>query len=262
MNIKSISRDLWLLTNFRNGWEMIRYLRNPQPVEQAILFNGKTIVHPHEKLGLVESLLELWYEQAYFPNGFYLPKSDDLIVDIGANIGLFSLRVARINPHCQIAAFEPFPENFSCLSINRNNFCLENLAVHQYAISSSYRQDLILETGFRSLDHKLLNQSDEISSSSNYLPVQVIPLEGVFDIVKAQEISLLKIDIEGAERDIFESISESILKRIHSLVIEYHDNLCPGTLTLITEKLKSTHYLKTIHSNVSGCGLLFAVSKV
>lgn len=262
MNIKSISRDLWLLANFRNGWEMVRYLRNPQPLKQAILLNGKTIVHPDSKVGLVESLLELWYEKVYFPHGFYLPKSGDLIVDIGANIGLFSLQAARINPHCKIAAFEPFPENFSCLSINKNNFCLDNLAVHQYAISSNYRQDLILEAGSRSLDHKLLKQSNEISNSSNYLPVEVIPLEGVFDIVKSETISLLKVDIEGTEQEIFESISESILKRIYSLIIEYHDNLRPGTLTLITEKLKSTHNLQTIHSTVSGCGLLFGICKV
>lgn len=52
MNIQSIARDLWLLTNFQNGWEMVRYLRNPKPVSQAILRNGKTILHPSKKLGV------------------------------------------------------------------------------------------------------------------------------------------------------------------------------------------------------------------
>lgn len=262
MNFRSISRDLWLLTNFRNGWQMVRYLRNPAPINQAILFNGKTIVHPKEKMGLVESLLELWYEQAYFPKDFYSPEPGDVIVDLGANIGLFTLQVARINPLCKIAAFEPLPENFSCLSRNIDNFGLSMASIYEYAVSNNYRQDLIVKTGVRSLDYQLLRESDRNVSSSQCLPVNVIPLEVVFDMINAKEISLLKIDIEGAEYDIFESISPKILKYIRLLAIEYHDNLRPGTLTLIREKLKSTHHLKIISSSLPDCGLLFAIRQV
>lgn len=261
MNIKSILRDLWLLTNFQNGWEMVRYLRNPKPVSQAILCNGKTILHPSKKLGLVESILELWYEQAYFPNDFYSPKSNDMIVDIGANVGMFTLQVAKKNPNCKIAAFEPLPDNFSCLSKNISNFSLQTATLHQYAISNNFRQDLIVESGNRSLDHQLVYQSDKHIIAPQSLPVSVIPVEAIFDIINCSKITLMKIDIEGAERDIFESISESTLKCIHSLAIEYHDHLRPGTHSLITEKLKSTHYVKTIPSNLTGCGLLFAVSQ-
>ncbi|MDJ0736971.1 MAG: FkbM family methyltransferase [Nostocaceae cyanobacterium] len=262
MNIKTISRDLWLLTNFVNGWEMVRYLRDPHPIAQAKLLNGKTIVHPSTKLGLVESILELWFENCYFPKFFDYPQKNDVVVDIGANIGLFTIQVSQNSPDCRIAAFEPFPENFNCLSNNIINFGLKNSTVHQYAVSNNYRQDVIVTNGSRSLDNHLRKQSENNSLQSNNISVNVIPLEGIFDILKSPEISLMKIDIEGAERDIFESVNEKTLKCIHSLAIEYHDNLCPGTLNLITKKLTPTHHLKTLPSHVSGCGLLFAVRRI
>lgn len=74
MNIQTISRDLWLLTNFRNEWDMVKYLRNPRPMSKAILHSGKTLVRP-PSTGLVEDLIELLYEKAYFPRGFYTQLS-------------------------------------------------------------------------------------------------------------------------------------------------------------------------------------------
>ncbi|HEY9903027.1 MAG TPA: FkbM family methyltransferase [Candidatus Sericytochromatia bacterium] len=261
MNFKTLSRDLWLLTNFRNGWEMVRYLRGFPSISQAKLLNGKSIVHPL-KGGLVEAILENWFEKSYFPNGFYVPKSEDVIVDIGANIGLFTIQAAQINPKARIAAFEPFPENFECLSRNAINLGLKNVTLHTYAVSSHYEQGLIVETGDRSLDHQLIKQSEKTSDMSNCTPVDVIPLEGIFELMKVNTISLLKVDIEGAEHDVFESTSEKTLKRIDRIALEYHDNLRPGTLSLITQKLASTHHVKIIPSNLSSCGLLFAVRKV
>jgi FkbM family methyltransferase len=261
MNFKTLSRDLWLLTNFRNGWEMIRYLRGFPPISQAKLLNGKSIVHP-PKVGLVEAILEIWFENSYFPSNFYTPQSEDVIVDVGANIGIFTIQAAQINPKARIAAFEPFPENFECLSRNIINFGLKNVALHTHAVSSNYEQGLIVETGDRSLDHQLIKESEKTSEMVKCTLVNVIPLEGIFDIIDTEKISLLKVDIEGAEQDVFESTSENTLNRIDRIAIEYHDNLRPGTLTLITKKLTSTHHVNTIPSNLSGCGLLFAVRKV
>jgi FkbM family methyltransferase len=260
MNFKTLSRDLWLLTNFRNGWHMVRYLRDFPSICQAQLLNGKSIIHP-DKGGLVEAILEIWFEKSYFPNNFYNPRFNDVIVDAGANIGLFTIQAAQINPNAKIAAFEPFLENFECLSRNISNFDLKNVTLHTHAISSHYEQSLIVETGERSLDHQLIKQSEKPSDMSNCTPVSLIPLEGIFDIIKANKISLLKVDIEGAEQDVFESTSEKTLKCIDRIALEYHDNLRPGTLNLITKKLRSTHNVKIISSSLSGCGLLFAVHK-
>jgi len=259
MNIDSLSRDLWLLTNFYNGWEMVIYLRKPRPISQAKLFNGKTIIHPADKRGLVDCILELWFTNSYFPDNFYFPKANDVIVDIGANIGLFTLQSARKNPHCKIASFEPLSENFYCLSQNISNFKLENVTAYQYAIGSSYREDFIVSASDRSLDNRLLNNSEENSSESNHERVNTIPFESIFDLIKSQDIALLKMDIEGGEKEVFESTSPEILKRVNCLAIEYHDNIYPGILDLIKEKLESTHHLNIVPSRLDGCGLLFAV---
>ncbi len=263
MNFTTLARDLWLLTNFRNGWEMLWTLRGyPSPCH-ARLINGKTIVHPSQKAGLVEAILEVWFEKIYLPKDFYVPNSGDVIVDVGANIGLFAIQIARLNSDSRIAAFEPFPENFACLSKNVSKFCYAGkISLHQCAISDSYGTEAIVDTGHRSLDHQLIKNSKSYSDVANSIPVNVIPLEGIFEIVEADEISLLKMDIEGSEQEVFKSTSEKTLKRLRRVVIEYHDHLRSGTLALIKEKLTTTHQIRIIPSNLSGCGLLFAMRKV
>ncbi len=66
MNYKSLSRDFWLLQNFRNGWEMIKYLRDPSLIVEATLWNGQKIYHPQCN-GLIEALIEIWQENREHP---------------------------------------------------------------------------------------------------------------------------------------------------------------------------------------------------
>jgi FkbM family methyltransferase len=260
MNLKTLSRDLWLLANFRNGWKMVRYLRGYSPVFQAELFNRLTIVHP-PKAGLVESILEIWFEKAYFPKGFYIRKPKDIIVDVGANIGLFTIQAALKNPDAQIIAFEPFPENFDCLAKNINTFRLEQVSLYQYAISSSQGHGLISVNNLRSLDCQLILGANSTTEVQDYKNVKVLTLDNLLNMAGIDKISLLKMDIEGSELDVFSSISEQTLKRLFQIALEYHDNLRAGTLRLIQEKLASTHYCKVFPSNVPGCGLIFAIRK-
>jgi FkbM family methyltransferase len=258
MNFQTISRDLWLLTNFRNGWEMVRYLRQPQPIGKATLLDGKSIVHPNEKCGLVEAILELWYKNEYFPKGFYQAQAGDNIVDLGANIGLFSMQVARMNPDCKIAAFEPMPENYSCLTQNINAFNFQNIQTYQLAVSDRQEKLYMMESPGRSLDCQFVKHHQGMGLLEAELSVDCIAIESIFDLIGSQKISLLKMDIEGGEEAIFKSISSKVLTRINSLVIEYHSQ---DILRLVTDKLLTTHDLKTFDSYPANCGLLFAVSR-
>jgi hypothetical protein len=88
----------------------------------------------------------------------------------------------------------------------------------------------------------------------------VIPLTGLFDIAQTDRIALLKVDIEGAEREAFEHIEAQTLRRIDRLAIEYHDHLQPGTLDLLRRRLAATHRLTMKPSSLPGCGILLASS--
>ena len=152
------------------------------------------------------------------------------------------------------------PENYACLARNVDNFHLTNATTYQCAISDEYSQGFMTTTSDRSLDNQLIKMQaeDNLDERITGFSVECIPLEAIFDKIFVPKISLLKIDIEGGEKDIFKSTSSDIFKKINSLAIEYHDNIQPGTLRLITDKLKKTHNLKTFNNEISECGLLFA----
>ena len=63
-----------------------------------------------------------------------------------------------------------------------------------------------------------------------------MPLTGLFDLARAQEIDFLKVDIEGSERDVFAAASR-IVGRFKRIAMEYHDQIVPGTLELLRRVL-------------------------
>jgi FkbM family methyltransferase len=245
-----------LLREFRNGWQLIRTLRGGPISEVAVLWDGTRIVHPPGRVGLVEIAVELWLEQPYTRSGFYRPGDGHVIVDAGANIGLFSIWAARRNPRGRVVSLEPFPENFEYLTTNLRSarFGPDRVSPHQVALGRDFGQGHMISVGTRSLDHTLAPGGDRADSPG----VLIVPISGLFDLAKADRIALLKVDIEGSEYDAFEHVDKSTLERIDRIAIEYHDNIRPGTLSLLESRLSSTHRCTSDASPVTGCGILLA----
>jgi FkbM family methyltransferase len=202
----------------------------------------------------VEALFEIWLEKVYTPKGFYSPANGDVIVDVGANIGLFTIFMSRWNRTCRLVALEPFGENIACLQANIRAACPGEAVAHQIALGAASGKGHMTAVGQRSLDHTLSLSAAPCDSES----VDIIPLTGLFDLAQTQRIALLKVDIEGAERQAFERADSQTLRRIDRLAIEYHDHLEPGTLDLLMRNLGATHRLTIAPSSLPGCGILLA----
>jgi hypothetical protein len=106
--------------------------------------------------------------------------------------------------------------------------------------------------GSRSLDHVL--RVDPAAADGT----PVIPLGGLFDLARAQEIDFLKIDIEGSEHNVFAATSPDVLARFKRIAMEYHDHIVPGTLELLRRVLRPTHEITVRPSKMEGCGILLA----
>jgi hypothetical protein len=106
--------------------------------------------------------------------------------------------------------------------------------------------------GARSLDHVL-----RIESGAND-GIPVIPLAGLFDLARAQEIHFLKVDIEGSEQDVFSAASPELIGRFKRIAMEYHDQIVSGTLELLCRVLSPTHEITVRPSKMEGCGILLA----
>jgi len=245
----------WLMVRFRNGRTLVEGIRAGKPCNEVVLWDGGRIAHPPDRGGLAEAIVELWLEHTYTA-GFYRPADDDVIVDAGANVGIFAIQMARQNSHCRVIALEPFPENFEYLEANVEQAGLKNVTCCEMALGAGFGKGRMQATGSRSLDHVL-----RFSDSNATEGVPVVPLSGLFDLAGVKEIDFLKVDIEGAEREVFGAASPAVLGRFKHIALEYHDQLVPGTLELLLQVLDRTHQIALRPSKLEGCGILLAARR-
>jgi FkbM family methyltransferase len=151
-----------------------------------------------------------------------------------------------------VVALEPFRENFKYLEANVARACPENVTCCEMALGAGFGKGQMQAVGSRSLDHVLRPDSTAMNGTP------VIPLAGLFDLARAQEIDFLKVDIEGSEYGAFAAASPGLLGRFKRIAMEYHDQIAPGTLELLRRVLAPTHEVTVRPSSMEGCGILLA----
>ncbi|MCZ4244695.1 FkbM family methyltransferase [Pedobacter punctiformis] len=143
------------------------------------------------------------------------------ILDLGANIGLTTIYIKKHYPDAQIVCVEPDANNFKQLTLNTAHF--QNVHLIQAAVWN--KSTLLTEDEpFRGGDDwsKSFKEDNENSEVGK---IKGITIEEILKIHSKSQIDLLKIDIEGAERFIFdESASNlSFLDITKVIAIEIHD---------------------------------------
>jgi FkbM family methyltransferase len=176
----------------------------------------------HVRLASTDWLVleEIFHQNEY---GFVQARVKEArwIVDLGSNAG-FSIRYwATLFPKAQIIAVEPDPNNCRTCEKNLAAAGLANrVSLVQAGVGASHRRVSLTsdsgEWGYRTVD----------STSAAERIVELQPLVEILDeFAPRQEISLLKCDIEGAERELF-SDCRSWIGRIRAIAIELHPPYC------------------------------------
>jgi FkbM family methyltransferase len=252
-------RYLYLLGSFRNGGQLARNYLRRLPCERAVLWDGTEFNHPAQRLGLAQTILEIWLDKVY-TGGFYKPAAGDVVIDAGANVGLFCIWLARKCPACRIYAFEPFPESFDFLTNNIRSARTLNVKPYRIALGPSKGCGVMHDGGCRSLDNQLeYRPSDAGSSDGDSVPV--VGLREVFQIAETERIAFLKCDIEGSEQDLLQKVDVELLCRIEKWAIEYHDHIRPGTLQLLRDRLAHTHEVHVRPEPGQAYGMLYATRR-
>jgi len=264
MNTQQLGTYWFLLRSFRNGLALVQNLRkggllpNGPTVDEAVFWDGTRLMHPPGRGGFIGILLEMFRDNVYEIGEFYTPRPKDVVVDIGAHVGLFSYVLLRDHP-CRVVAFEPFKENFACLEHNLKRFDGTRVGIFNIAVGAERGkvQLEIPESTNRTHDAILtVAEGDEPGL------IDMIPLDEVFAVAGTDRIALLKMDIEGSEYDAFKEASPSCLRGFEKIAMEYHDNLREGTLELLKSRLEETHALTVIpHGPGITHGTLFASLK-
>ncbi len=180
---------------------------------------------------------------------YRIEKKDRRIVDLGANIGLFAIYVNSINPGARILSVEPFPDTYQSLVNNVERLELgSRVTTRQLAISN-------LEGAVRfdsSPDiPSYCRQIAKEDNSSQQIEVPSRTLDSFFNELEFDEIDFVKVDIEGAEYDVFESASEQTLRRSKRYGVEYHS----AGLDPIEQKFEKAGFRLTYQPKAGSSGV-------
>jgi FkbM family methyltransferase len=151
--------------------------------------------------------------------------SVELIIDCGANIGCSSAYFLSRFPQSRVIAIEPDPENFSMMKQNLKTYG-NRVETKQTAIWSKPAELVFSEVTYAD-GREWTRQVRECQPGES--PCMVATDIGtVFKASGYDRISILKIDIEGAEAVVFSTNYQDWLSRVDVLVIELHDNTIFG----------------------------------
>ena len=194
------------------------------------------------------ALTNVWLVEEY--SNFRI-NDNDIIIDIGAHIGLFTLYASQYCKNGIIFCFEPVEENYSVLldNITQNN--LKNVKSFKSAVSKSESTITI----YRNKDEA---GHSMFSSNSHALKVDSISLKKIIDENSIDRCDLIKLDCEGAEYEIIESLPLEYFKKISKMIIEYHfADSNPKLVNEIITKLKNVSFKMLTIPSSSDMGMLY-----
>jgi FkbM family methyltransferase len=192
-----------------------------RPVEVELRTAG--ILHP---VSVRLRTSDLWTFDQIFVDREYdlpLPANPRTIIDAGAHIGLASVYLANRFPGARIIALEPEASNFSLLQ--RNAAPYPNIDPVCAALWSESCRLHVVDHGLGTWAYR--TERNASSGASALGTVDAITLNQLLDQRSLAAADILKIDVEGAEKEIFDHASDWI-DRVHTLVVELHDRYTPG----------------------------------
>jgi FkbM family methyltransferase len=143
----------------------------------------------------------------------------DVVVDIGAHIGIFSMFLAIRHPDIIVHAYEPYPDNAKCLDLNLRANHVRNVTVHGCAVTADRRP---LEMVTNPCNSGGATAHSTTLSSGRVSGIPSVTLEDVFQANHIERCRLLKLDCEGSEHEIL--LNTTILDRVDYLAVESHTN--------------------------------------
>lgn len=164
----------------------------------------------------------------------------DVIVDIGAHIGIFACYAAAKYPNAKVYAFEPAKETFA--DLKKNTSAYPNITAFNFGVSDKS------EIEIQYLPHMNYSTSGYYSKDVNGAvkeKVKCMSLDEIIDMVG--NIRFLKMDCEGAEWDIIPKCNQ--LERIKYLSCELHTGLPSTDMAAFKRAIKPHFTTKTFRGH-------------
>ena len=169
---------------------------------------------------IYEILLKSKYKSEY-----YLPEklNPKIIFDIGGNIGITSIYLAKLFPDSLIYSFEPMPENFEILQKNISQY--KNIRAFNYGLGSKNGSfKVYLSSDPENYGGISFYPDAHGNQEKSYISCEVKNVNEIINDLEVESIDLIKIDTEGAEYDILSTLKVDILRGTSWITGELHVN--------------------------------------
>lgn len=175
-------------------------------------------------------------------------KGSKIILDVGANVGEISLRLA-LDKSATVYSFEPDPVNFQRLTTNLQLNKFQNIIPINKGLGSKSGTELLhTETINNRGRNKITDTPKE-----NSVNIDIITIDGLVAQEKISKIDFIKIDVEGYEQNVLMGAIETIHRDRPILFIEIDDlnlrNQRSSAQILIDELLKNGYSVKSVETD-------------
>ncbi len=170
-----------------------------------------------------------------------LPENVKTIIDGGANIGLFSIKMKNLYPNATIICVEPDPENYQLLKQNVSKY--DNVFCENYGIWNA-------DTRLKVYDKFHIGKwGMVVEESITEGTVNAISIDSLLRKYGIDQVDILKLDIETSEKIVFSNNYEQWLSKVKILIIELHDWVEKGCARPFFEAINKTFpsYQYTTH---------------
>lgn len=176
----------------------------------SILFLKKKLFY-QDNMSFLKTSVEIFLEKQYL---FNTSNDNPIIIDCGSNIGL-SLIFFKMNyPNAIVYGFEPDIHNFNTLLSNISGYNFKDINISSNAVW--IEEGVLLDFDGENNESSRLSFQDK---SKSKLKVKTTRLRDL--LIQLENISLLKIDIEGAEVEVINDCKD-VLSYCENIFIEYH----------------------------------------
>lgn len=179
----------------------------------------KFVDHAYSQHSCVTAIVQQFNDDFYY----FLRGQEELnIIDLGSNVGLFSLYVSPVAE--KIFAVEPTPSHFSLLNELLKLTDKQNIKTYQLAIGvSDGEADFHIHEGNSTMNSFVKHRTNHHSDVS--VKVKTQTLNSFIDTLNlTSNVGFVKMDIEGFENEvIFEPSFEDAVKKIDAMYVEVHD---------------------------------------
>lgn len=216
----AISVGVWAIHQASRNWVVLKWyltiLHGTLPKNMGLAngycyydYEERRILAPRNAAGV---FLEIFQDEVY--ERVWKPKEGDVVLDIGAYVGMFTVKAAKlVGETGKVIAIEPSPENYELLAQNCEG--LDNVVLVKKAIMSW--------TGPGRLYYsKSAAANSLVTRWKRHIEVETITLDSLIEELGLDKVDIIKIDAEGAELEVLTGAYKALAKGTRLVIAAYH----------------------------------------